>query len=44
MIITIPVTFVWIMSMMISGLIGFIIGLVVKIYFEDDTYSPEGWK
>lgn len=44
MTITIPVTFVWIMSMIISALIGFIIGLVVNIYFEEDNCAPERWK
>lgn len=44
MTITIPVTFVWIMSLLMSGLIGFIIGLVVNIYFEEDNYAPERWK
>lgn len=44
MIITIPVTFVWVMSMIISALIGFMIGLVAKIYFEEDNYEPERWK
>lgn len=44
MTITIPVTFVWIMSMLISGLVGFIIGLVLNNYFEDDEYAPENWR
>lgn len=44
MIITIPVTFVWIMSMIISGLIGFIIGLIVNVCLEEDNSAPELWR